>query len=197
MSNREKKTKPTYKYYIQNAMTYDHFDEYVFLDDEYNLLHKFFITYSMAKDQSSKIKTCLDYGWSSEKITESEFFPDLRAILPLYRNKNFIFIKKGNLKEEYERLGLFDRKITEIDTERGVFIVSNQDNNYLTFFQKIRNGLAHGNYKLIYSKQNKKMIIIQDNNSYNVTARIVIELKTLLDIASLIDKNMILLGRKL
>ncbi len=56
-------------------------------------------------------------------------------------------------------------------------------------FYRIRDGLAHGKFKLRYSETNKKVIVIQDDDGYNVTARIIIKLDTLLSFVSVIDMN--------
>lgn len=60
---------------------------------------------------------------------------------------------------------------------------------YLKFFYRIRNGFAHGKYCLRLSEDNIKMVIIQDNDKYNVTGRIVVRLSTLLNFINEIDIN--------
>lgn len=47
---------------------------------------------------------------------------------------------------------------------------------------------------LKYSSNNEKMIVFQDDNSDNVTARMVIKLQTLIDLIFAIDKNKLIVG---
>lgn len=179
----------TYKYIIASSMIFNHKDEYCLSMKEYNVLHEFFITYSMCKNSSFKTKTFTDYGWSSDNISKAGCLEQLSNILLLDKNKNFLFYAGEDIKQQFNMLNLLDEFTNDIDTERAVIKRTFEENNYFRLFNRIRNALAHGNYKLVYSSKNEKMIIIQDNDRYNVTARIVIKLNTIFELIKVIDKN--------
>ena len=62
-------------------------------------------------------------------------------------------------------------------------------NSLLTSFHRVRDGFAHGKFLPRNASTGEKMVIIQDNDSNNVTARIVIKLYTLLSFVDVIDIN--------
>ena len=96
---------------------------------------------------------------------------------------------KTVFKDLLTKCNLEDGQLTDFDTERVVIGKTTESNKYLKLFYRIRNGLAHGRFILKYSSDNQKMIIIQDNDTYNVTARIVLKLSTLLSFVEQIDLN--------
>ena len=89
----------------------------------------------------------------------------------------------------FKKCNLLDGSLSDYDTERAVISDTNESNKYLKLFYRIRDGFAHGKFLLKYSSTHEKMVIIQDNNTHNVTARIVIKLSTLLSIIETVDIN--------
>lgn len=186
-------SKQTYQYNSKNSILFDLSDEYHLSKEEYFILYSFFVTFCMAGTHSQKKRTFKDYGWDTNRTINSKLAKALNSVLNLNRNANFIFPKEDNLRECFNITNLNDGEIRDLTYERFVVTPAKvYENKYFDLFSHIRNGLAHGKYKLRYSKNNVKMIIIQDNDSNNVTARIVLKIETLLNLVKTIDKNKII-----
>lgn len=197
--NKKPQEKQTYKYIKNNSIIHNLKDEYEFTKDEYYLLYQFFVTYSMCGKQSSKIREIDDYGWKSKKtdqkndIVTSGLKSALSSILDLDTNPMFILTEKDNLREKFAEVNLTDGNPTEIITERAVIGKTlSESNSYFKLFYRVRDGFAHGKFVLRLGENNEKMLIIQDDDRYNVTARIIIKKDTLLDYVRTIDKNNLL-----
>ena len=188
------KNKNSYKYIKENSILKKIVDEYNLTLEEYYLLHSFYVTYSLCDNQSAKKRTFVDYGWSTNKINDTELGIALSSVLNLNRNPEFLFVQ-DDIGKQFQNHDLKDRNLINIEIERAVMVKSSENNNYLRFFHRIRNGLAHGKYCLCYSKNQEKMIIIQDDDTHNVTARIVVRLSTLLNFIIVVDRNNILLSK--
>ena len=141
----------------------------------------------MCGTQSVKKRTFVDYGWPDNNIVNTTLGSKLSSVLNLNRNPDFIFTTKNDLKEQFISHQLTDGELMNVDRERAVIGITSEKNNYLKLFYRIRDGLAHGKYRLVYSSSEERMIIIQDDNGHNVTARIVIKLSTLLNFIDFID----------
>lgn len=183
------KQKQTYKYIIADSILGAAQDEYVLSENEFYRLYSFFVTYSMCGRQSTKKRSFSDYGWANDNIKNTILGFALGRVLNLNRNPSFIFTDKDELLDKFNSLNLSDGIALNLDNERAVVGKTSESNNYLKLFYRIRDGLAHGKFKLRYSETNKKVIVIQDDDGYNVTARIIIKLDTLLSFVSVIDMN--------
>lgn len=189
--------KQTYKYIKEKSIVYGIEDQYSLSKDEYYMLYSFFVTYSMCPNQSGKSKDFVDYGWDDNvlvrningKQQSTDLYLALKNVLDLDKNKNFVFTDKNELKEKFISLDLGDGILHNFDTERAVIGKTNAANKYLKLFYRIRDGFAHGNFKLVFSSNNEKTVVIQDNSNANVTGRIVIKLSTLLGFVNAVDKN--------
>ena len=105
-------------------------------------------------------------------------------------NESFIFHSgKGDITELYIKNGLADGRLPDCDKERAVISKTSESNKYMKLFYRIRNGLAHGKFILKYSSKHEKMVIIQDDDTRNVTARIILRLSTLMKLVEAIDAN--------
>lgn len=167
-------------------------DEYALSMSEYYRIYSFYVTYSMSGTQSAKKRSFIDYGWRSNNLKNPELGNRLAEILSLNRNNFFIFTEKDDLREQFERLQLLNGPVENLEYERAVIAHTSAENNYLRLFYRIRDGFAHGKFKLRYSSVGEKMVVIQDNDRDNVTARIVISLSTLLRFIDAIDVNNII-----
>jgi hypothetical protein len=96
------------------------------------------------------------------------------------------------LKEQFFKHDLKDGELINVEYERAVLAHTRGENKYLKLFYRIRDGFAHGRFKLRLSSRREKMIVIQDNDNNNVTARIVIKLETLMQFISAVDQNHII-----
>lgn len=182
------KIKQTYKYKIAGSILGDTSDEYKLSENEFFRIYSFYVTYSMCGSLSAKKRSFTDYGWPNNSLKDEELKSALREVISLNRNPNFIFTEENDLGKRFSSLKLDDGEIKNLDFERAV-IARTAGTNYIKLFHRIRNGLAHGKFKLRYSTVGEKMVVIQDDNGYNVTARIVIKLNTLLDFIKVIDLN--------
>ena len=146
----------------------------------------------MVEKSSEKKRTFVDYGWKTNQTANTALGKELGKVIN-FKEKKFVFTNEDNLREIYIVTNLPDGTITDLTEER--FVISQVDgikNKYLLLFLRIRNALAHGKYRLVLSRNNVKMVIIQDNDKYNVTARILLKLETLLKLIDTIDINKII-----
>lgn len=187
--SRQKKDKQKYQYKRENSILGSCIDEYKLSEEEFCKLYSFYVTYSMCGSQSAKKRTFIDYGWPDNAISKTELGEKLKSVLKLSYNKKFVFTDKDNLAEQFHLLELDDGELINLDQERAVISKTSENNNYLKLFYRIRNGLAHGKFRLLFSSSGERMVIIQDDNTNNVTARIVIKLSTLLLYIDVIDVN--------
>ena len=134
--------------------------------------------------QSFKKRSFSDYGWSNNSIEQiiehkkvkTELGKALSDVIDLKNNRFCFLTDKGNLDDLFKRCNLLDGSLSDYDTERAVISDASKSNKYLKLFYRIRDGFAHGKFLLKYSSTHEKMVIIQDDNTHNVTARIVIKL---------------------
>ena len=187
--SRQKKDKQKYQYKRENSILGSCIDEYKLSEEEFCKLYSFYVTYSMCGSQSAKKRTFIDYGWPDNAISKTELGEKLKSVLKLSYNKKFVFTDKDNLAEQFHLLELDDGELINLDQERAVISKTSENNNYLKLFYRIRYGLAHGKFRLLFSSSGERMVIIQDDNTNNVTARIVIKLSTLLLYIDVIDVN--------
>lgn len=183
------KTGQTYQYKVAGSIIGHLPDEYVLSEREYYRLYSFFVTYSMCGTQSAKKRTFTDYGWQGESVKKTPLGTALAKVLGLNRNVDFVFTEKDDLATQFSNHNLPDGNLVNIDTERSVIARTSESNNHLKLFFRIRDGFAHGKFKLCLSSTNEKMVVIQDDNGHNVTARIVIKLATLLAFVDAVDTN--------
>ena len=142
----------------------------------------------MCGNQSAKKRTFCHYGWESEKITNTKLGNALKRVIN-WDTEKFVFTEENELKEQFNSLSLNDGLVADLSFERCVVGKTDENNRYLKLFHRIRNGFAHGKYCLRLSEDNTKMVVIQDNDRYNVTGQIVIRLGTLLNFINEIDIN--------
>lgn len=192
------KNRQTYKYIKANSILAGQTDEYALSIREYYMIYTFYVTYSCCGTQSMKKRTFADYGWNNfartignSTIDANVYLKDaLTAIIDLDDIKSFVFTTDGDdLAQCYTSLNLGDGVLNDIDSERAVCSKNNESSRYLNLFYRIRDGFAHGKFLLKYGTNNAKMVVIQDDDVHNVTARIVLKLETLLRMIEIIDRN--------
>jgi hypothetical protein len=181
-------SKQTYKYKKENSIVGNLIDDYSLSEREYYEIYSFYVTYSMCGSQSAKKRTFLDYGWDSGNIHNTELGQALKRVVDL-GGTDFIFTDQDELKEKFNLLSLNDGAVSDFSFERCVIGKTSEPNKYLKLFYRVRDGFAHGKYCLRLSEDNIKMVVIQDDDGYNVTGRIVIQLRTLLAFINVIDIN--------
>ena len=189
-NNQKNSKKQTFRYTKEDSILNGFEDEYIPSDGEWKILYTFYVTYCMSNNKSFKGKNYKDYGWKSETLNKSGVKPKLEKILKINKNEFFVFLKddEDDLKTSFTELDLI-HPISNWNKERAVIGKPMANNNYETFFDKIRNCLAHGGFIFKYNDSNEAMLIMEDHDSHNVTARIVIKLTTLLNIAKTINEN--------
>ena len=190
----------TYKYIVNDSIVGIGNDEYTLSQEEYSLIYSFYVTYSMCGKQSLKRRTFIDYGWASNNIQvidnhkkiNTDLGNALIGVIDFSKSSTFIFTDKDDLETQFSNNNLGDGILTDYDVERCVIGQTSENNKYLKLFYRIRDGFAHGKFLLKRSSTNEKMVIIQDDNGKNVTARMVIKLSTLLHFVSCIDLNKVI-----
>ena len=177
--------KTTYKYKCEESIINGLEDQYELSEYEYNKLYKFFVTYSMCENQSDKKRTLADYGWAST-VKYSEIKKELKEKIN-FNIENFVFRDEGGLKDVCTENNLIINKVA-LDSERGVIGKTAGQNKLLKLFHRIRNVFSHGRFVMRLSGKDR-YVIMEDKDSHNVTARIVIKLDTLIGIIDTIDIN--------
>lgn len=184
--------KQTYRYSKGSSILGNLHDEYQLSQEEYYKIYSFYVTYSMCGSQSAKKRNFTSYGWDSESIKATSLGEALLTVLNLNRNPVFVFTDRDDLAAQFGALSLTDGELENVDYERAVIGKTSENNNYLRLFYRIRDGFAHGKYLLRFSSFGERMVIIQDDDRHNVTARIVLKLSTLLKFIEVIDLNSII-----
>ena len=184
------KIQQTYRYIKRNSILGDLHDDYHLSQEEFYKIYNFYVAYSMCGSQSAKKRSFIDYGWETNTIKNSELGNALAKVVN-FRNSNFAFTENDDLRTQFTIHNHLDPRgeLINVDTERAVIAYTGEDNKYLKLFYRIRDGFAHGKYCLREASNGEKMVIIQDDNGKNVTARIVIKLSTLLRFVEVIDIN--------
>ena len=139
----------------------------------------------MCENQSDKKRTLEDYGWAST-VNYSEITGVLKERIG-FDIENFVFRDDGCLRAVFRENNLIINGVT-LDSERGVIGKTVGQNKLLKLFHRIRNIFSHGRFAMRLSGEDR-YIIMEDKDSHNVTARIVIKLDTLMGIVDTIDKN--------
>ena len=186
------KAKKGYQYIIADSILGNTPDEYSLSENEYFCIYSFFVTYSMCGRQSAKKRTFVDYGWGNDGIKDSQLGDSLKSLINLNRNSDFVFTDKDKLLNEFSLHQLTDGQLLNVNIERAVIVRNSEPNNYLQLFYRIRDGFAHGKFKLRFSETMEKMVVIQDDDGHNVTARIVLRLSTIMRFIKIIDINSII-----
>ena len=187
--------KQTYQYKESASILYGQSDEYELTKDEYFLLYSFFVTYSMCGKQSGKKRFLENYGWISLKpdkattIISSGLKAALATVFNIDTSERYVFTDENNLSEKFNEADLADGVLANVTTERAVIGKTTQETNaYFKLFYRVRDGFAHGRFSLRSGEHGEHMIIIQDNDQNNVTARIVIKKDTLLEYVRVVDR---------
>ncbi len=188
----ETKAKQSYKYRVADSILGTEADEYRLSQEEYYRLHLFYVTHSLCKGQSLKGVDFVHYGWASNSVKNPDLEIALMSVLNLRRNSLFIFTDKDDLATRFSENSLEDGRVDDLSSERAVVGKTSAGNNYLKLFYRIRDCFAHGKFKLRISEQGEKMVVMQDDNTSSVTARIVLKLDTLLGFIDAIDRNRVL-----
>lgn len=184
-----KVSKQKYQYLVAESILKNIEDEYLLEEHEYYRIYSFYVTYSMCGSQSFKKRNFASYGWPPNGIKNKELKDALNKVLFLNGNTNFKFTEIDDLKTQFKEHDLDNYINVNVDDERFVIAKTSESNNYLKLFYRIRNGFAHGKFKLCLSSNNEKMVVIQDDNTHNVTARIVLRLSTIIGFIDAVDFN--------
>ena len=117
----------------------------------------------------------------------------LTQIIDLDDQNYFVFTNDGDdICQCFVEINLSDGRLNDFDTERCVCTRNSERNRFLNLFYRVRDGFAHGKFLLKYGANNCKVVVIQDDDSHSVTARIVIKLDTLLRIVDVVDRDNII-----
>ena len=178
-----------HRYIVAASILGNSNDEYCLSENEYYKIYSFYVTYSMCGSQSAKKRKFTDYGWPVNNVKDKPLAKALASVFSLNGNADFI-ITDTNVSAEFKCHNLSDGRLVNVDVERAVIVKTNTKlNSYFQLFYRVRNGFAHGKFNLRLSTSNEKMVVIQDNDTNNVTARIVLKLSTILGFIDTIDIN--------
>ena len=177
-------TKQTYRFIKSDSILNDMKSDYSLSDNEYRIIHSFYLQL-FSQDTQNRLK---QFGWNQISLEGNRITEKLKQVLDLSKEQ-FVFTDKDDLSEQFQKKQLYDGQLTDWNEERFVIGKTRETNKYFKLFRHIRNCLAHCNYALRLAKGGTKMIIMQDHDEYNVTARIVLRQDTIERLIGCIVKN--------
>ena len=156
-------------------------------DKAYLKLYKFFVTNSLVDDESFSHTTLKSYGWSSN-IVEGQLEKELKD-LEIFKN---IYLAKS-ISDLYDKCDSINLSYNKIGLENEQAVIVKDNNNfslYYVCYAKVRDALAHGNFRVQKNKKGIYMFVAEDYSSQgNLNARMVVKVKTLENIVDIVDRN--------
>ena len=159
----------------------------------------FFVFHSPCETLSAMGKPLIEYGWSKKPWFKPE---SLKWNLIANTSNNLNNKEQGKTQFIYsvEKVGDMSQALRKADLEEGflnnhsferVVILNSKKNQFMSLFAHIRNSFAHGRLNMIecINENNDCIFLMEDVNSHDVTARIVIRKSTLLRWIDIIEKK--------
>ena len=184
----KRKQYQTYKYIKSKSILNDSRPEVVLDSKVEYLLLKFFVVNTPCENISRRSISLKEFGWREKYNSKNGLEKKLNPIIDINAN-NFIFTEEDDLLDKFKENQLTDNMLEDITTERFVVGRTSESNKLLKLLRHIRNCLAHGKYLVINTSINQQMMIMQDDDKNNVTARIVLGVNTLIEMIKIIDKD--------
>lgn len=171
-----------------------------YTDSEIKQIWEFYVTKSIAEQSSQSVKL-ENYGWDQTQNKKTGY-PALEALLAKEaKDCLFCFVRAKTIKDTLSEMDLANNIIC-IDHPRAVlrqnFSYSHDENETVSLSSKegrivclmrhIRNSFAHGNTYFLPNDN----ILLEDFETKNVTAKILIPQRALLSWITIIDKDNIL-----
>ncbi|MBM7560904.1 hypothetical protein [Fusibacter tunisiensis] len=178
----------TYKYIKNKSILIDSRPEVVLDRKVEYLLLKFFVVNTPCETTSRRAISLKEYGWKEKYNSKYGLQKRLDAIID-FNSGNYIFTDEDDLLDRFEENKLMDNMLEDIIAERFVIGKTPGSNNLLKLLRHIRNCFAHGKYLVVNNSIDQHMMIMQDDDTHNVTARIVIKVDTLIGLIKTIDRN--------
>lgn len=156
-------------------------------NDEFAILYRFYVLEAPHPKQSSKCRSLASRDWRGI-YSNGGLLDELTNILDL-SSSSFVFL---DLLESYdakalcENLELAGCPLGDYEHERCMVSETDGNNLYLKVFFRLRNCLAHGNFKLLESKnQSGELLFLMEDHTTNrgtqtVTARMIFRKQTLI-----------------
>lgn len=182
------KPKQTYQYKVEKSILNDSRQEVKLAKEVEYLFLKFFVVYTPCETTSRKSISLKEYGWKENFNSPNGLQQKLLPTIDLTSNR-YIFTDKDDLSERFKENQLPDNMLEDIVTERCVIGKTPESNKLLKLLRHIRNCLAHGKYLVVENSIDQRMMIMQDDNIHNVTARIILKVSTLIEMIKIIDRN--------
>lgn len=155
----------------------------------------FFVFYSPCQGQSQRHKPLTEYGWKENPWNTPSYLKDKLNFIIFGNNPSaFFYCKaKSDFKKTIEKNNFNHNFYLHRDKQR-IALVNTKNNIYMSFFHHIRNSLAHGRIAMYPAKNNDITFVMEDGENFEqdkfkVTARIIINKSTLLDIISLLKSG--------
>lgn len=180
-------TRETYRYTKEESIvTMDHRREERLTDNELGFLYRFYILEPLSSQQSLKAVAANKRGWRGA-YSDSGLKNYLVDILNLF-SADFVFtetLEVYDLQVLFDSLDLSSGPLSDFCRERCVLTKTPGSNPYYKVFYRVRNCLAHGNFRLLKDDavENGAFFVMEDrtrgSGSQNVTARMVFAKSTL------------------
>jgi peptidyl-tRNA hydrolase len=178
----------TYKYIKNKSILNDSRPEVVLDSKVEYLLLKFFVVNTPCETTSRRAISLKEYGWKEKYNSKYGLQKRLDPIIDI-DSGNYIFTDEDDLLDRFEENKLMDNMLEDIITERFVIGKTPESNKLLKLLRHIRNCFAHGKYLVVKNSIDQHMMIMQDNDNNNVTARIILRVNTLVEMIKIIDKD--------
>ncbi|HCX64389.1 MAG TPA: hypothetical protein DHN33_04170 [Eubacteriaceae bacterium] len=182
------KQQQSYKYIKDKSILNDSRPEIVLDSKVEYLLLKFFVVNTPCETTSRKSISLKEYGWKEKYNSKYGLQKKLDPIID-FNSGNYIFTDEDDLLDRFEDNKLTDNMLEDIITERFVIGKTPESNKLLKLLRHIRNCFAHGKYLVVKNSIDQQMIIMQDDNTHSVTARIILRVNNLVEVIKIIDKD--------
>ena len=145
-------------------------------------LFEFYVLHSPARGQSALGIKIEERGWSSDAWRD-DLRGRLDSVLP-FEDGRTLFLPTTNSKSGLARLfddcNLEDGPLADLHIERAAARPSSDAYRCLRLFRHVRNCLAHGSFVVVGDEGVLgPVMVMEDKDRYNITARMVLRVKTL------------------
>lgn len=163
------------------------YSEVALPDDLLGELLRFYVLHTPCERSSAHARSFCYYGWTNDVRRNG-----LGAALDGARTVpggEFLFPKSQPVSENgegadlgyfYNRVSLGDGRVSDLTLERGAACNTYESNVWLRIFRHVRNCLAHGGFVAVGLDDGKgDVLVMEDHDNHNYTARMVIRVQTL------------------